>query len=368
MYRRFFSLIIALFVVINAAYAEESQWMPDPVLRKSVRQKLEIDTHTPLTKADMHQLLVLNPKRTKEIEELSDLTGLEYAVNLHSLLLWGHRVQDLRPLANLRNLRFLSFGGGPISDLTPLSGLVNLETLTLWRNRIVDVSPLASLINLRVLKLAYNQIENFSPLSGLVNLEWLEIQRNRSSDISEIPTSKLTEFAYDETCNVSGLPFADRISGREYPSVFGSWAYVPNKPPVIPRPETTEITPMAYFDLHFGPPQTVRLGWAFGQSGSNERVRLIPAGTGSIEEAKQRRDAILAFNPNAILLVPVRYYSGLPARLYPEDSVLRDLWLRDKNGNRIIGGSEVAFLDFTLPETQRICFRSSSSYQSVWSV
>ena len=358
MHKKLFLFIIALFVVINVASAEDAEeWMPDPILRKAIRQKLEIDPHTPLTKADMHRLLVLNPKRTEEIEMLSDLTGLEYAVNLHSLLLWGHRVQDLGPLANLRNLRFLSFGGGPISDLTPLSRLVNLETLSMWGNQIVDISPLANLVNLRVLQLPHNQIEDFSPLAGLVNLEWLEIQRNRSSNISEIPTAKLKDFVYDETCNVPGTPISDRIENREYPSVFGSWAYVPNKPPVISRPETSEITPTAYFDLHFCCPQTLQLQWAFGQPGSDEAVRLIAAGTATIEEAKQRREAILAFNPNAIMLVPIRYYSGLPARLYPEDGVLRDLYLRDKNGNRIIGGGdEVAFLDFTLPATQEFVF------------
>ena len=151
-------------------------------------------------------------------------------------------------------------------------------------------------------------------------------------------------------------PISDRIENREYPSVFGSWAYVPNKPPVIPRPETSEITPTAYFDLHFGGPQTLQLQWAFGQPSSDERVRLIPAGTANIEEAKQRREAILAFNPNSIMLVPIRYYSGLTARLYPEDGVLRDLYLRDKNGNRIIFGDGEAPLDFTLPETQAFVF------------
>ena len=187
-------------VIVSAEDAEE--WMPDLWLRKAVRLQLEIDVDTPLTKTDMPRLLVLASNRVNISEELSDLTGLEYAVNLHTLLLEKHRVEDLRPLANLVELRYLSFGGGPISDLTPLSGLVNLETLTLWRNWIVDVSPLASLINLRVLKLAYNQIENFSPLSGLVNLEWLEIDHNKNSDISAIPTSQLTELVYDETCNV----------------------------------------------------------------------------------------------------------------------------------------------------------------------
>ena len=355
MYRRFFLLIIALFVVINAAYAEESQWIPDPVLRKAVRQRLGINPNTPLTKADMHQLLVLNPKRTEEIEELSDLTGLDYAVNLHSLILWKHRVRDLHPLASLTNLRYLTFDAGPISDLTPLSDLVNLETLSMWNNQIVDVSPLANLVNLRVLLLPNNRIEDFSPLSGLVNLERLQIHRNRSSDISEIPTLQLKDFVYDETCNVPGIPFSERIADRGYPSVFGSWSYVPNKPPVILTPETSEIKPNAYFDLHFCCPQTLQLQWAFGEPGSDERVRLI-SGIGSIEEAKQRREAILAFNPNAILLVPILYYSGLPARLYPEDGVLRDLWLRDKNGNRIVLDDGEAPLDFTLRETQEFVF------------
>ena len=364
MYRRFFSLIIALFIGINIANAQESQWMPDPILRMAVRQRLELDVDTPLTKADMLRLGVLD--RVKITEEISDLTGLEYAVRLDSLLLPKHRVQDLRPLANLTQLRYLSFGAGPISDITPLAGLVNLETLTLWRNQIVDVSPLANLINLKQLRLNHNQIEDFSPLAGLVNLEVLKIDGNKSSDISAIPTSQLTELVYDETCNVAGIPFSDRIADREYPSVSGIWSYVVNKPPVIPTPETSEIKPMHYFDLHFSNPSTIRLQWAFGEPGSDERARLI--GISNIEDAKRRREAILAFNPNAILLVPVQYYSGLPARLYPEDGVLRDLWLRDKNGNRIVGDDGEAPLDFTLPETQAFVFEQGASYQSMWSV
>ena len=353
MYRRLFSLIIVFFVGINAVYAQDTQWMPDPILRKVVRAELNIAEGKSLTKADMPRLLVVKPERT---EQIIDLTGLEYAVKLHTLLLWDHRVQDLRPIANLTNLRYLSFNRGPISDITPLAGLVNLETLSMWNNQIVDVSPLANLINLRVLQLPHNQIEDFSPLSGLVNLEWLEIQRNKSSDISAIPTSKLKDFVYDETCSVPSIPVADRIENREYPSVSGSWSYVPNKPPIISRPETSEITPMAYFDLHFGAPQTLTLERTFGEPGSDERVRLRAAGTGTIEDAKQRREAILTFNPNAILLVPILYYSGANVRWYPEDGVLRDLWLRDKNGNRIIIGGEEAALDFTLPETQAFVF------------
>ena len=357
MYRRVFSLIIVLFIIINIAYAEEEHWMPDPILRKVVRAELNIPEGTPLMKVDMQRLPRVVPERVKITGEISDLTGLEYAVNLYSLLLGKHHVQDLRPIANLTQLRYLTFGRGTISDLTPLSGLVNLETLSMWNNQIVDVSPLANLVNLRVLQLPHNQIEDFSPLAGLVNLEWLEIQRNNSSNISAIPTTKLKDFVYDETCIVAGIPFADRIENRAYPSVSGSWSYIVNKPPVILRPETSEVTPVEYFDLYFGAPQTLRLEWAFGELGSNEAVRLRAAGIANMEDVKQRREALLAFNPNSILLVPIKYYSGMQAQRYPEDGVLQDLWLRDKSGNRVLDSSGVeAFLDFTLPETQAFVF------------
>ena len=357
MYRRLFSFIVVLFVVMNAAYAQEEHWMPDPNLRKVVRAELNIPEGTPLMKVDMQRLPRVVPERVKITGEISDLTGLEYAVNLYSLLLGKHHVQDLRPIANLTNLRYLSFDAGQISDITPLAGLVNLETLGIERNQIVDVSPLANLINLRDLKLAFNQIEDFSPLTGLVNLGRLRVTHNRSSDISMIPTSGLEVLAYDETCNTAGIPISNRIENREYPSVSGVWSYVPNKPPVIPTPETSEIKPNAYFDLRVAAaPQTLRLGWAFNQPGSDEAVRLIATGTANIEDAKQRREAILAFNPNAILLVQILYYTGLPARLYPEDGVLRDLFLRDKNGNRIAIEDGPAFLDFTLPDTQAFVF------------
>ena len=167
MYKKLFSLIIALFVVINAAYAEDAEeWMPDPNLRDAVRQELEIDANTPLTKADMLELVALDTLRLQITEKISDLTGLEYAINLEFLLLPQNRIQDIRPLANLTKLTFLDLGGNAISDISPLAGLVNLEVLGLWSNQIVDISPLAGLVNLKDLALENNQISDASPLVG----------------------------------------------------------------------------------------------------------------------------------------------------------------------------------------------------------
>ena len=171
MYKRLFSFMIALLIVINAAYAQESQWMPDPILQKAVRQQLGMDADSPLTKADMLRLASLNTLELQITEKISDLTGLEYAINLEFLAVVGNHVQDFHSLANLTKLTFLDLGGNAISDVSPLVGLVHLEVLRLWSNQIVDVSPLTGLVNLKELWLNSNQIEDFSPLAGLVNLE-----------------------------------------------------------------------------------------------------------------------------------------------------------------------------------------------------
>lgn len=54
MFRRLFLITLVLFIVINAVYAQEEDWMPDPNLRKAVRERLiqqgiGIPENTPLT-------------------------------------------------------------------------------------------------------------------------------------------------------------------------------------------------------------------------------------------------------------------------------------------------------------------------------
>ena len=336
--KKFYTLFLILLTITtwtpHLANAQEENWMPDPNLRQAIRQQLEIDTNTALTKADMIQLVVLDTAKLQITEKISDLTGLEYAINLEVLLLPQNRIRDIRPLASLTKLTFLGLGGNAISDISPLAGLVNLEVLGLWSNQIVDVSPLAGLVNLRDLSLNNNQIEDFSPLAGLVNLEGLAIQSNLAGDISAIPTSKLTEFAYDESCNLEGIPVSERIEDRDYPSIFSAWANIIN------LPSLSWDERLAYHDLRF-------TGLRYGL-----RWRETPEGVkifGDFEFAKNQRDAMLARNPNMIFLVTLDYYAAHPS-VYPEDS---PFWLRDELGNRIEDVGWGAFLiDFTLPEVQ----------------
>ena len=117
--------------------ASEVISLPDANLEAVVRDELGISGGD-ITDDDMAALHVLDADEKK----ISDLSGLEYAVNLRDLDLEDNQVSDLGPLANLTNLRDLDLGDNQVSDLGPLANLTNLRNLDLEDNPVSDLSPL----------------------------------------------------------------------------------------------------------------------------------------------------------------------------------------------------------------------------------
>ena len=99
--------------------------------------------------------------------EYSDLTGLEFALNLERLDLSDNSISDLSPLKDLVKLTWLDLSENYISDVSPLKDLVNLERLDLRGNLISDVSALKDLGNLTWLALSGNPVHNVDTLSHL---------------------------------------------------------------------------------------------------------------------------------------------------------------------------------------------------------
>lgn len=118
---------------------------------------------------------------------ISDLTGLEYCVNLQALMISDNNISDLSPLASLTNLLTINLDANNISDISPLAGLTNLEELGLVQNNISDLSSLASLTNLRYLDLSENNISDISLLvenSGLSAGDYVDLRKNPFSATS----------------------------------------------------------------------------------------------------------------------------------------------------------------------------------------
>jgi cell wall-associated NlpC family hydrolase len=159
---------------------------PDPNLEAAIRDEIKKPSGD-IYDSDLKELTTLDAWG----KNISDLTGLEYCVNLQILYLGQNRINNLQPISGLTKLVSLSLPFNQINDLSPISKLVNLEGLYLYGSPISDLRPISNLLKLEQLSLGNNLISDISPLSNLMKLELLHLQGNKIKDIS--PLSNLTK-------------------------------------------------------------------------------------------------------------------------------------------------------------------------------
>ncbi len=333
--------------------------IPDLNLERAVREELGLQAETPLTQLVMNQLTRLDAPE----KQIKDLTGLEHATNLkwidvhqnnisvlkplakltqlERLGLWVNPISDLSPLANLTQLRGLDLGGCDISDITPLANLTQLEWLTLpWNYLIEDITPLGNLTQLTRLNLSGNRIVDITPLANLTMLDELRIDNNRIVDYSPLDGLSLIRLDRDEVCELPDLPIAGRIKNRSFPSIFQAWGGE-----IINRPTLSREGGLVHHDLYWHGPGLFGLHWQETSQG----YQL----TGNIEQAEQKRDMLLAKNPNMLFFAEIRLRDAGYTQ-YPEDW---PYWLRDEEGN-LVGNADlidsVFLIDFTLQGAQDI--------------
>jgi len=176
-----FSLLTVVFGT-GIALAEDPVHFNSATLKSAVEAKLEVFDPTP---TDM--LALTHFQVSFGGFNVTDLTGLEYALNLETLLLDQNRITDLAPLAGLTNLKHLDVSDNDVlSDLSGISGLSQLVHLDLHRNSISDLADLAGLTHLKRLIVRNNNLTDIGPLSGMTDLENLIIRFNRIDDLSPL--------------------------------------------------------------------------------------------------------------------------------------------------------------------------------------
>ena len=144
--------------------------IPDPNLRRAIAGMLNKPANTSITQADMEGLT--RPLRAAN-KSITDLTGLEFAINLKTLVLSDNNISNISPLRDLTHLIALAIDGNPISDISPLEDLTHLKTLILSENQISDSAPLRNLEGLAVLRLI-DATGGFENLRGEQLTRWLE--------------------------------------------------------------------------------------------------------------------------------------------------------------------------------------------------
>ena len=167
--------------------------IPDAALRTKIEQALNKQASDPITSAELKTLTRLEATDAN----ISDLTGIEDATNLTTLLLRGNS----------------------ISNLSPLSGLTKLTELQLFRNLVSDLSPLAGLTNLTNLRAGNNSISNLSPLSGLTKLTYLGLHNNSITDLSPLVAN--SGLGSGDTVLVTGNPLSQTSIQTHIPTLEG---------------------------------------------------------------------------------------------------------------------------------------------------
>ena len=265
-------LVAATLLITTTAFAQVALnpdvEIPDPNLEWAIRENLFLSDEIPLTQLQMLQLKNLQASNRGII----DLTGLEYATNLEILDLGGNQIQNIRPLASLTHLTSLGLWNNKVKDiaplvnmtkmrsldlsfnysiesLQPLVNLTQLRYLSLINNRVKDLSPLANMTSLNELWLRYNQVGDLTPLTKLIHLKILDIRDNLANDFTPLQGLNLTEFYYDETCDIPPLlPLVrERVEHRSFPSVFQAWDHVQE------QDHLTRDQRYALHDLFFSP-------------------------------------------------------------------------------------------------------------------
>ena len=167
---------------ITALLPPEVVSIPDANLAAAVREALDLTPGDAISQLDMLRLGWLEAND----RQITDLTDLEYAVNLKELLLGDNQISDITPLAESTIIEGLELYNNNISDLSSLAAMTNLTGLNLDGNSVSDLSPLTELINLQSLVLVGNSVSDLSPLAGLTHLTYLVLVGNSVSDLSPL--------------------------------------------------------------------------------------------------------------------------------------------------------------------------------------
>ena len=330
-------------------------WMPDAALRIAIRGEIGLLPGVPLTKDRIQAVGYINLAG----KGISDITGLEFATNLRELDLSQNPITDLSPLANLITLEILHLSElSPDTlnlDISPLATLINLKELFLVGNGISDISPLAGLKKLRRLNLSNNQISDLSPLARLTELQTLQIRRNWTRDISPLAGLMLTDFQYDEVCEISPLspPTLERILTKNYPSIhqtFGGFFAENSEEYDLRYPATDREVyhkRAARNDLYFS--SNLTLDWAWATETPPYEGLATRVG-GNLQRAREWRQKQLAHNPNLVFLVQVPVQSRPGVSDFPPDT---DVLLRHPDG-QLVDTSEEYHYNILLPKVQQL--------------
>ena len=261
--------------------------IPDPNLRAEIERELGRTSIAPITAADMESLTMLDADRA----DISDLTGLEAAINLTQLNLSVNNISDISALSGLTKLTRLMLSHNSLSDISGLSGLTNLTRLELGKNNLSDISAVSGLTNLAWLELWNNSISDISVVSGLTKLTLLHLGKNNISDLSPLVSNAGLERG--DTVDVDENPLNAVSLNTHIPTLKSRGVEV--------RFDTVAVQPVDIPDPNLRAAIEAELGKPAGNTitvADMERLTTLDAGRADISDLTGLEAAINLTAPN----------------------------------------------------------------------
>lgn len=210
---------------VQTPNAEEEIHFKDIRLENIVRDTIGKNIG-PIMMSDVDEIT----KFSARVEGILNIDGLQYFKSLEELDLYGNRISDITPIANITSLKKLNLGknyniltaGSSKAnglDISSLKGLILLEELDLSDNMITNLEGIGALPALKKLVLKGNRISNISALSGCMSLTYVDLSYNYglNSDNSEqgvVDLSPLYSISTIETL-IAGYNLIENVSGIE---------------------------------------------------------------------------------------------------------------------------------------------------------
>ncbi len=166
---------------INTGGEESKVTIPDDGLRKGLEAALGKQPGEDIYASEMESITALDLGAKK----ISDLEGLQYAVNLRELDLRENKVTSVSRLGALTRLETLNLRENDLRDISPLGFLTNLKYLNIHSNvNVENAGPVGELTNLR--ELIMRNVPVGEGISSFENLKSLYRVNLRNCDITNV--------------------------------------------------------------------------------------------------------------------------------------------------------------------------------------
>ena len=152
----FRSAYVGLILGMGASLHGQDLIIPEPALQNAIARSLGVNERS-LSKSLVEQKLTRMEANDLGIR---DLTGLEHAKNLESLVLRDNLIDDLSPIHSLSNLKNLDLSGNRLTSLKTLAPL-SARSLRIAVTDLASANSQIMTIRLSLLSLT-NELSNFS--------------------------------------------------------------------------------------------------------------------------------------------------------------------------------------------------------------